>query len=196
MNLDSGQLARHLERQLAPLYVVFGEEPLLALEAADRIRSAARGKGFVEREVLTADQGFDWGRLRSSGASLSLFAAQRLLELRIPGAGPGVEGADALTRHAAGLPPDTVTLIILGKLDGKARKSAWFSALEAAGTSVQAQKVPAERLPDWLAGRLAEQGHEADRATLEFIAARVEGNLMAAHQEVGKLALLFAPGPL
>ena len=196
MNLDSGQLARHLERQLAPLYLVFGEETLLALEAADRIRSTARRQGFVEREVLIADQGFEWGRLRASGASLSLFASQRLLELRIAGAGPGVEGAEALTRYAADLPPDTVTLVMLGKLDGKARKSGWFTALEAVGTTVQAQRVPVERLPEWLAGRLGDQGHEADRETLEFIAARVEGNLMAAHQEVSKLALLFAPGRL
>jgi DNA polymerase-3 subunit delta len=196
VNVDSEQLARHLERQLASLYVVHGEEPLLALEAADRIRASAKRKGFVEREVLLAEPGFEWRQLRASGASLSLFATQRLLEVRVPGSGPGVEGAEALAAHAGALPPDTVTLVTFGKLDGKARKSAWFTALEAAGVAVQAQRITAERLPQWLAGRLGAQGHEADRETLEFIAARVEGNLMAAHQEVLKLALLMPPGRL
>lgn len=196
MNLDSEQLGRHLERQLAPLYVIHGEEALLTLEAADRIRANAKRKGFVEREVLIVEPGFEWRRLRTSGASLSLFATQRLLEVRVPGSGPGVEGAEALTAHAADLPPDTVTLVTFGKLDGKARKSAWFTALESAGVAVHAQRITVEQLPKWLAGRLAAQGHEADRETLDFIAARVEGNLMAAHQEVQKLALLMPPGQL
>lgn len=194
MNLDSEQLARHLERQLAPLYLVYGEEALLALEAADRVRAAARGKGFSEREVLLAEPGFEWRRLQASGASLSLFASQRLIELRIPGSGPGVEGAEALSAHAGNLPPDTLTLVTVGKLDGRARKSAWFTALEAAGVAVHAQKVTVDRLPQWLAGRLGAQGHQVDEPTLEYLAARVEGNLMAAHQEVQKLALLFPPG--
>jgi DNA polymerase-3 subunit delta len=194
VNLDSEQLARHLERQLAPLYLVYGEEALLVLEAADRIRAAARRKGYSEREVLIAEPGFEWRRLQASGASLSLFATQRLIELRIPGSGPGVEGAEALSTHAGSLPPDTLTLITVGKLDGRARKSAWFTALEAAGVAVHAQKVTVDRLPQWLAGRLGNQGHQVDEATLEYLAARVEGNLMAAHQEVQKLALLFPPG--
>jgi DNA polymerase III subunit delta len=196
VNVDSEQLGRHLERQLAPFYVVHGEEALLALEAADRIRASARRRGFVEREVLVVEPGFEWRRLQASGASLSLFATQRLLEVRIAGSGPGVEGAEALTAYVDDLPPDTVTLVMFGKLDGKARKSAWFTALEAAGVAVHAQRIAVERLPQWLAGRLAAQGHEADRETLEFIAARVEGNLMAAHQEVQKLALLMPPGRL
>lgn len=196
MNVDSEQLGRQLERQLAPLYLVYGEETLLAIEAADRIRAAAKAQGYGEREVLMVEAGFEWRRLRASGASLSLFATLRLLEVRIPGSGPGVEGAEALVAHAAHLPPDTLTLVTIGKLDGKARKSAWFTALEAAGTVVHAQKVTAEKLPQWLAGRLGLQGHRADRETLEFIAARVEGNLMAAHQEVRKLALLIPPGEL
>lgn len=194
MNVDSEQLARHLERQLAPLYLVYGEEALLALEAADRIRATARRKGYSEREVLIADTGFEWRRLRASGASLSLFSTQRLIELRIPGSGPGVEGAEALSNHAGSLPPDTLTLITVGKLDGRARKSAWFTALEAAGVAVHAQRVTVDRLPQWLAARLGDQGHRVDQATLEYLAARVEGNLMAAHQEVQKLALLFPPG--
>jgi len=194
VNLDSEQLAKHLERQLAPLYLVYGEEALLALEAADRIRSAARRKGYSEREVLIAEPGFEWRRLQASGASLSLFATQRLIELRIAGSGPGVEGAEALSAHAGNLPPDTLTLITIGKLDGRTRKSAWFTALEAAGVAVHAQKVTIDRLPQWLSGRLGAQGHQVDEPTLEYLAARVEGNLMAAHQEVQKLALLFPPG--
>lgn len=194
MNLDSELLGRHLERPLAPLYLVHGEEALLALEAADRIRAAARRKGYSEREVLIAEPGFEWRRLRASGASLSLFATQRLIELRLPGSGPGVEGAEALSAHAGNLPPDTLTLITIGKVDGRARKSTWFTALEAVGVAVHAQKVTLDRLPQWLAGRLGAQGHEVDEQALEYLAARVEGNLMAAHQEVQKLALLFPPG--
>ena len=194
--LDPEQLPRHLARELAPLYVVHGDEPLLALEAADRIRAAARSRGHDEREVLVVESGFDWGRLRASGASLSLFASRRLLEVRLPSGSPGVQGAEALAAHAAALPPDTVTLVTLPKLERKTTETRWFSALAAAGVVVHAQRVGFERLPAWLASRLRSQDQSADEATLRFLAERVEGNLLAAHQEVLKLGLLFPPGPL
>jgi DNA polymerase-3 subunit delta len=196
MRIDSEQLPQHLERGLKPLYTVYGEEVLLALEAADRIRAQARAAGHAEREVLSVESGFDWSALAMSGNSLSLFGARRILELRIPTGRPGTEGADALKRYVADLPPDTVTLALLPKLDKATLASAWFEALDAAGVTVVANPVPSARLPRWLAGRLAQQGQEADPQTLQFLADMVEGNLLAAQQEVHKLALLFPPGRL
>ena len=194
MLIDSEQLGRQLERGLAPVYTVFGDEPLLAIEAADRIRASARDRGHTDREILFAESGFEWKQLWMSGASLSLFAEKRMLDIRIPNGSPGVEGGEAITKFAADLPPDTMTLFSLPKLDKRTRESRWFTALEAAGVAVQVQRVMPEALPRWLAGRLKTQGQDADPEALEFLALRVEGNLLAAHQEVRKLALLFPPG--
>ncbi|MEI7680675.1 MAG: DNA polymerase III subunit delta [Betaproteobacteria bacterium] len=196
MIIAAEDLATHLKRKLAPLYTVFGDEPLLVIEAADRIRACARETGYAEREVLIAEQHFDWSRLRISGISLSLFATLRLLELRVPSGKPGVEGGKTLQEYSANLPPDTVTLIQLPEIDWRARKSSWFAALEAAGSMVEATAVKRERLPAWIAARLRAQQQSADEATLEFIAGKVEGNLLAAFQEVQKLALLFPAGEL
>ena len=196
MRIDSEQLPQRLERKLDALYTVFGEEPLLALEAADRIRHHARRAGYEEREVLTVESGFDWSQLGASGSSLSLFGSRRIVELRIPTGKPGTEGADAIKRYTADLPPDTLTLVSLPKVDRTTQGSGWFEALDAAGVTVAANAVPLARLPQWLAGRLALQGQEADADTLQFIADRVEGNLMAAQQELHKLALLFPAGKL
>jgi DNA polymerase-3 subunit delta len=196
MRIDSEQLPQHLKRGLKPLYTVYGEETLLALEAADRIRAHARAEGYGERDVLTVDTGFNWSDLAMSGNSLSLFGSRRLLELRIPTGKPGVQGADAIKRYSTDVPPDTVTLVSLPKLDKTTLASAWFEALDAAGVIVCANLVPAARLPQWLAGRLDLQGQRADPDTLQMLADLVEGNLLAAQQEVLKLALLFPPGPL
>ncbi|MEO7727099.1 MAG: DNA polymerase III subunit delta [Burkholderiales bacterium] len=194
--VSTEQLAQNLKRVLAPLYTVYGNEPLLALEAADRIRARAREEGHVEREVLTAEQHFDWSQLRVSGQSQSLFATRRILEIRIPNGKPGNDGSQALQEYAAQLPPDTITLVTLPEVDWRAQKGAWFGALEAAGVLVEAAEVKRDKLPAWLAGRLKLQEQTADAATLDFIADKVEGNLLAAYQEVQKLALLFAPGAL
>jgi DNA polymerase III subunit delta len=194
MRIDTEQLAQNLKRGLAPLYVVFGDELLLALEAADRIRAAAAAAGFEERKLLFVDAAFDWSELRDAGRSLSLFASKRVIDLRIPGGKPGKDGGEALAAYAAALPEDTLTLISLPVLDRQQMKSRWFEALEAAGVAVNAQAVTRDRLPQWIAGRLSQQGQNASDETLTFIADRVEGNLMAAHQEVQKLALLFPSG--
>ncbi len=196
MQIDSEHLSRQLKRGLAPLYAVHGEETLLALEAADRIRAEARSQGFGERELMIAERGFDWGRLSASAASLSLFATRRLVELHIASAAAANDGEQALLAYASALPPDTLTLVQLPALESRTRKSRWFAALDAAGVMVHAQAVPPERLPAWLAGRLDAQGHQAGEDVLAVLAARVEGNLLAAHQEVRKLALLFPAGPL
>ena len=129
MPVSSEDIGQQLKRGINPLYTVFGDEPLLAIEAADRIRACAREHGYAEREVLIAEQHFDWSRLRMSGVSQSLFASLRLLELRVPSGKPGVEGGKALQEYSANLPPDTVTLIQMGEIDWRSRKSAWFLAL-------------------------------------------------------------------
>jgi len=196
MRVSTEQLAQHLTHNLAPLYTVFGAEPLLALEASDRIRAQARARGYDEREVLTAEQHFDWSQLRVSSQSQSLFASRRILELRIPAGKPGTDGSQALQDFCEHLPPDTVTLVCLPELDWKGQKAPWFAALEASGVVVEARAVPRTALPAWLAGRLKAQDHYADDATLDFISDRVEGNLLAAYQEVQQLALLLPPGKL
>ena len=196
MRIDSEQLTQHLSRGLKSLYVVYGEELLLALEAADRIRAKTLEQGFDERRVLIAESGFDWGELAMVSNSLSLFAPKRLFDLRIPSGKPGKEGSEALQQLAGALPAETVTLITLPGVDRQTQTSKWFEALSSAGFAVHAAAIKRDRLGPWLAGRLAQQGQQADSQTIEFLIDRVEGNLMAAHQEVQKLALLFPAGPL
>ena len=194
MRIGTEQLAQYLSRELRPLYTVYGDEPLLALEATDRIRAKARAEGYGEREILSVDSGFKWKELAFAGNTQSLFAARKLLELRIPTGKPGTEGSEALQAYCDALPQDVVTLIYLPSVDWRAQKSGWFAALDQAGIMVEAKIVPRKQLPQWLSGRLKAQGQEADEETLDFIASRVEGNLMAAYQEVQKLALLFPAG--
>jgi DNA polymerase III subunit delta len=196
MRINTEQLQQHLARGVQPLYTVFGDEPLLALEASDRIRAAARVDGYAEREVLIAESGFRWSELALAGSAQSLFASRKLLEMRVPSGKPGTEGSSALQSYAQRLPADTVTLVELPELDWRSQKSAWFEALERAGVCVEARAVTRRALPQWLAGRLKAQKQDADAETLAFIADRVEGNLMAAYQEVQKLALLFPAGTL
>ena len=196
MRISTEQLSQHLQRELKPLYTVFGDETLLAIEASDRIRAKARSDGYSEREVLTADAGFKWAELAFTGSSQSLFASRRILEVRVPGGKPGVEGGAALQAYCEAPPQDTITLIQLPGVEWRAQKSAWFEALDRGGVMIEAKTVSRKALPEWLAGRLKTQSQEADRDTLEFIADRVEGNLLAAWQEVQKLALLLPPGKI
>jgi DNA polymerase-3 subunit delta len=196
MRISSEQLAPQLTRELKPLYTVFGDEPLLALEAGDRIRAKARADGYEEREVLTVDAGFKWPQLAMAANSQSLFASRKMLDLRIPNGKPGIEGSAALQAFCGALPADTITLVTLPEIDWRAQKAGWFEALDHAGVMMEAKAVQRKALPQWLAARLKAQGQDADAEALAFIADRVEGNLMAAFQEVQKLALLFPPGPI
>ena len=196
MKIATRQLAQHLKKGLAPLYAVHGAETLLALEAGDAIRAAARKSGCTEREVFSAEPGADWARLGASAANLSLFATRKLLEIRIPSGKPGAEGGKALEALCARLPEDTVVLVMLPELEWQGLKTAWFSALEDAGTVVEAKSISREELPQWLAERLAVQQQHASIETLEWMADRVEGNLLAARQEVEKLALLLPAGEI
>ena len=196
MKLAARQLDAALKKGLAPLYAIHGAEALVALEAADRIRDAARKAGATEREIFFAEPGADWNRFGASGANLSLFASRRIVELRIPTGKPGVEGGKAIEAWCAKLPDDAITLVMLPELDWQQLKAKWFEALDAAGVVVEAKAVTREELPQWLAERLSRQGQRASVETLEWLADRVEGNLLAARQEVEKLALLLPPGEI
>jgi len=194
VRIASRQLEASLRKGVGPLYVVHGAEALLALEAADRIRDAARKAGCTEREIFFAEPGADWSKLTAGAANLSLFASKRLVEVRIPNGKPGVEGARALEAWSAKLSDDCVSLVMLPELEWQQLKSKWFEALDAAGVVVEARPIGREELADWLAERLSRQSQHASVETLEWLADRVEGNLLAARQEVEKLALLLPQG--
>ncbi|MCE2969587.1 MAG: DNA polymerase III subunit delta [Burkholderiales bacterium] len=197
MQLKLDALAAHLARgPLKPVYTVSGDEPLLAIEATDAIRAAARRAGYSEREVVHADARTDWSTLQGAAAGLSLFAQKRILEVRLPTGKPGKAGAEALAELAASATDDLLLLIALPKLDRKAREAAWPTALDRAGAWIDVSKVERDALPAWIAARLARRQQQAPREALEFIADRVEGNLLAAHQEIQKLALLHPAGAL
>lgn len=196
MPISSEELPRHLASGLKPLYVVFGDALLLAIEAADSIRAVARAAGYTERETFIAEQHFKWAELRNCAQSLSLFSSRKIIELRIPSGKPGVEGGQALQDYCSNLSPDVLTLISLPKLDWAAQKSKWFNALQQHGVIISADDIPRGELPGWIADRLKRQNQTADSTTLEFLADRSEGNLLAAFQEIQKLALLFPVGQL
>ena len=199
MQLRVEQLAAALARDLKPVYTIHGDEPLLAQEAADAIRAAARAQGYTEREVFTVSGAhFDWSAVLGAAQAMNLFAARQLIEIRIPGGKPGKEGSAALQRHCERLPSDVVTLVTLPRLDYAQTQSGWFAALDRAGVTLRVETPPRHALPAWLAQRLARQGQgvvegEEGERTLAFFADRVEGHLLAAHQELQKLALLY-PG--
>ncbi len=196
MQLRAEQLEAHLAKTLAPAYAIHGDEPLLALEAADAVRAAARKRGFGEREVLEPGRSFDWSELEHALASLSLFAGSKIVELRLAGGKPGTQGAEAIARYCARPSAEVLLLVTLPRLDRAAQGSAWFGALGSAGVVVDIYPVERARLPAWIAARLARQRQSAPREVLEFLADRVEGNLLAAHQEVQKLSLLAPEGEL
>ena len=204
MQLASAQLAAHLQKGLKPLYTIHGDEPLLAQEAADAIRAAARAQGYTERSSYTvAGAHFDWSAVLAAGGSLSLFADKQMVEIRIPSGKPGKDGSVALQQIAEGAASNegTLTLVMLPRLDKATRTGAWFSALENHGASIQVDPIERAALPQWIAQRLALQGQrvkpgDEGQRTLQFFADRVEGNLLAAHQEIQKLALLHPEGEL
>ena len=196
MQLKHDDLPDHLARGVKSLYVVHGDEPLLALEAGDTIRAAARAAGATEREVLVVEPGFKWDAFLGANANASLFGERKFVDLRIPSGKPGVEGGKALEAYAANPNPDNVTLVTLPRVDRATQSSAWFSALADAGVTVAVYPVDREQLPAWIAARLARQKQRASRETLTFLAESCEGNLLAARQEIEKLALLLPEGML
>jgi DNA polymerase-3 subunit delta len=198
MLLRPDQLAAHLEKPLAGLYVVHGDAPLLTIEAGDAIRAAARKQGYDEREVVVANANFRWNELFAAADNLSLFGGNKLIDLRIPTGKPGREGSEALQRYVDTVvkSPGIVTLVTLPELDWQMRKASWVTALTKGGVVLECNAPPLARLPQWIAERLARQQQTASHPALDFIAAHVEGNLLAAHQEIQKLGLIYPTGEL
>jgi len=198
MQLRPDQLAAHLAKPLAPLYLLHGNEPLLVIEAGDAIRVTARQQGFSEREVLVVGPHFRWADIFAAADNLSLFGDNKLIDLRIPSGKPGREGSEALQRYIDTVVlkggPGIVTLVSLPELDWQAKKASWVLALTKAGVALECNAPPLKDLPRWIAERLARQQQSAPRQALEFIAAHVEGNLLAAHQEIQKLGLIYPRG--
>lgn len=204
MQLALPQLGAHLQKGLRSLYILHGDEPLMQQEAADAIRASARAQGYTERSVHTVSGAhFDWSEVLAAGGSLSLFADKQIVELRIPSGKPGKEGSAAIQQLAAYAQDNdsTLTLVMLPKLDAATRKGVWFAALENHGVLIATDPVDRNALPTWIAQRLQMQGQsvaagEEGQRTLQFFADRVEGNLLAAHQEIQKLGLLYPAGEL
>ncbi|RYF27394.1 MAG: DNA polymerase III subunit delta [Comamonadaceae bacterium] len=204
MQVALNQLPAQLSKGVRSLYTLHGDEPLLQQEAADAIRAAARTQGYTERSSYTvAGAHFDWSAVLAAGGSLSLFADKQIVEIRIPSGKPGKDGSTALQQIAESAQGNdsTLTLVMLPRLDKATKTGAWFSALDAHGATVQVEPVERAALPQWIAQRLGAQGQrvvagEEGQRTLQFFADRVEGNLLAAHQEVQKLALLYPAGEL
>lgn len=211
MQLRADQLAQHLKQAtqrggLKPIYTVWGDEPLQAMEAGDALRAAARAAGYTERQVHTVSGAhFQWDMLLGASQAMSLFADRQLIEIRIPSGKPGKDGSDALQRYCNGPAAepggDVITLVQLPRLDRQQQQSAWFMALDQAGVTVRVDPIERKALPGWIAQRLAAQGQRAEDGeaglhALNIFADRVEGNLLAAHQEIQKLALLYPAGEL
>lgn len=204
MQIAPGQIAQHLQRGLRSLYTLHGDEPLQQQECADAVRRAAREAGYGERTVFTVSGAhFDWSEVLAAGGSLSLFADRQIIEIRVPSGKPGKEGSQALQQMAeAAQGNDAVlTLVFLPRLDSATSKSAWFAALDGSGVTVRTDPIERQALPQWIAQRLQQQGQrvragDEGQRTLQFFADRVEGNLLAAHQEIQKLGLLHPEGEL
>ncbi len=196
MQLAQDQLKQHLTKQLAPLYVLIGDEPLAQSECIDAIRQTARQAGADERTSFIVERGFNWQSIQQFGQALSLFSSLRILEIHIPNGKPGVEGGKALSTLAKDTIPDTTTIIVLPTLARETKKSVWFNTLQSAAICIALNEINLTQLPQWIAKRLALQKQSADSTSLEFMAHQVEGNLLAAHQEIQKLGLLFPEGEL
>lgn len=201
MLIRSDQLPTRLQADLRGPYVIFGDELLLVNEAVDAIRTAAHAAGYAVREQHQVERGFDWGDLLAQTRERSLFGERKLIEIRIPTGKPGRDGAQALAALAQEASDDVLVLVLLPRLDAAAQKSDWFTRLADAGTAVRIETVEPDQLGAWMRARLARHGLRvaagpAGQACLDLLVSRTEGNLLAAHQEVEKLALLLEPGEL
>ncbi|MCB1856663.1 MAG: DNA polymerase III subunit delta [Gammaproteobacteria bacterium] len=194
MKLAYHQLNAQLSRELKPLYLLAGDEPLQMGEAADLIRGQARRQGFLSRELLDVDNQFDWGRLAESANSLSLFAEQRIIDLRIPSGKPGSDGSKALVNYAKRPAEDALLLITMPKLERAQLSSTWYRSLDNIGISVQIWPVEEQQLPGWIEHRMRHAELKPAPEVIPMLVERCEGNLLAARQEIEKLVLLFGPG--
>ncbi len=196
MKLYPDKLDAALKKDLRPIYFFSGDEPLQLGEAADAVRRAAREQGFTEREVIHVDKNFDWNELLMASNAMSLFAEKRVIDLRLPSGKPGKDGGVALVEYAARPPQDTILLISSGKVDKRSQSAKWYKALDKVGATLQVWPVEVAEMPRWLDQRLRSRGLQAERDAVRIIAERVEGNLLAAAQEIDKLVLLNDTGAL
>lgn len=196
MRLEPTQLAQHLASKLAPVYVLVGDEPLAKTESLDSIRAAARKAGAEERTSYTAERNFNWQQVLQFGQAISLFSSKRILEITIPNGKPGADGGKVLSTLAQTPFQDVTTIILLPELDRDARNSNWWNALQQSAVIIELREITPEHLPQWIAKRLALQQQSTEPTSLSFMAQQVEGNLLAAHQEIQKLGLLYPAGKL
>lgn len=194
MNIRPDQLQSGITKTVYPVYLVSGDEPLQQMESLDLIRSFLREQEYAEREVLDVDAQFDWFRLMEEAANMSLFSSRRIVELRLPTGKPGRQGSQVIKDYLSRPPEDTVLIINAGKVDASAKKSAWYKSVEQNGLVVQCWPVPIEKLSVWLKQRFKKRDMDADNEVLAYISQHVEGNLLAADQEIEKLYLLLGPG--
>lgn len=194
MKLSAAQIGKHLQGGLQSIYLVAGDEPLQMMETVDAIRARARELGFSQREVFEVERGFDWGSLLESSNMMSLFAEQRILELRMPSGTPGKEGGAVLKTYCERPADDAVLIIQSGKIDRRSKNSAWFKAIESAGVVIEVWPVKATEIMGWIRNRLVARGLQADQEAVRLIAQRVEGNMLAAAQEIEKLLLQVEQG--
>ncbi len=190
MRINTDQLARTLEKSLARAWLIAGDEILLTGEAADAVRARARAQGFSGRDLFVTDRSFDWSEIRNASQTLSLFSERRILEIRMPTPRPGKDGAAVLAALAADPGPDNLLLVVTPKPEKEVWTSAWLKAFEKHGMLVLSSPVDIKRLPAWIAERASRLGISFGRGAAELLAERVEGNLLAAQQEIEKLALL------
>ena len=193
MPIKLEQLAGSLQRGLAPIYLIGGDEPLLLQECCDQIREAAKAQGFIERELLQVDRSFDWSELEQAAAP-SLFATQKIIDLRLRTGKPGQKGGKVLTEWAQAPDPNMILLISCEQWDAGSRKSKWASALDKAGVRVDIWPINAQQLPAWLEQRMLQHGMQPEPEVLRLLADRLEGNLLAAKQEIDRLALVKGAG--
>ena len=194
MKIASDKLKSHLTKELFPIYVISGDEPLLSQELADLVRLVARQNGFSTRDVFRCDNHFDWDQLHNENNALSLFSEKRIMELHLATSKPGDKGSKALQALCLNPNPDNLILVILPKVDKAAEKSKWMRALESSGVHSQVWPVKSEQMPRWIKQRLLQSGIDASKEAIEILSERVEGNLLAAAQEIEKLTLLAING--
>lgn len=196
MRLKPEQIAAALQKGLAPVYFISGDEPLQLGEMADAVRAAARKEGYDSREVLVADSGFSWNELTESAGSLSIFADKKIIDLRLPSGTPGADGSKALIAYCERLPEDTLLLITAAKMAGASLKARWFQALDKVGCVIQVWPLEGQDLIRWLQQRMQRRGLQAETEGIKILASRIEGNLLAAAQEIEKLYVLYGTGHL
>lgn len=196
MKIPALQIENELNKRLAPVYLVSGDEPLQYMEVTEAICKAAEKEGYNERQVISVEPGYEWASLMMEASAMSLFSEKKILDVRLPTAKPGREGGKVLREYAKNPPPDTLLLLRVGRFEKGGANSAWAKALDAAGVFVQIWDLKPHETFKWVENRLRKAGFQADRDAVRLLTERIEGNLLAGAQEVEKLRMILDPGPL